>query len=291
LIITKPTYLPIIILIAAILCGLISCNTFDYKAEIPSYIEINAITHTTNSLQGSPHHNIKDVWVYVDDNAIGTYELPAKFPVLYGGSHEIKIRAGIKTDGFNTVRNEYQFYDFYTTTEKLIRGLSTEIIPDIKYFTGITFEMTEDFEIGSIFQPASASDTGIILKAMDTLSVLGDQSAVIYLDGDHSYFEIATNNEQYTLPYGSRVFLELTYACNNSFSVGLLKNTFNGSKKINTYITLYPTEGWNKIYINYTDYIKSHSDALSYELYFSGNKDAGNTLGAITLDNIKLIHD
>lgn len=291
MIITKPTYLPIIILIAAILCGLISCSTFDYKAEIPSYIEINEITHTTDSLQGSPHHNIKDVWVYVDDNAIGAYELPAKFPVLYEGSHEVKIRAGIKTDGFSNVRNEYQFYDFYTTTEKLIRGSSTVIIPDIKYFAGITFEMLEDFEIGSIFQPASVSDTGIILKAINTLSVLGSQSAVIYLDDANSYFEIATNNEQYTLPFGSRVFLELTYSCNNAFSIGLLKNTFNGSEKINAYITLYPTEGWNKIYINFTDYIIPHSDALSYELYFSGNKDDGNTLGSITLDNIKLIHD
>ncbi len=291
MIITKPTYLPTIILIATILCGLASCSTFDYKAERPSYIEINAITHTTDSLHGSPHHNIKDVWIYIDDNAIGTYELPAKFPVLYDGNHEIKIRAGIKTDGFSTIRNEYQFYDFYTTTEKLVRGTSTEIVPEIKYFSGITFELIEDFEIGSIFLPASTSDTGITLKSMNTLSEFGDQSAAIYLDNDHSYFEIATNNEQYTLPYGSRVFLELSYSCNNSFSVGLLKNTFNGVEKIKSYITLYPTDGWNKIYINFTDYIKSHSDAFSYELYFSGNKDADNTLGAITLDNVKLIHN
>ena len=67
----------------------------DYKTDIPSYIEINSIIHTADSMEGAPHHNITDVWVYVDDNSIGTYELPAKFPILYEGNHEIKIRAGI----------------------------------------------------------------------------------------------------------------------------------------------------------------------------------------------------
>lgn len=264
----------------------------DYKTEIPSYIEINSIIHTADSMEGAPHHNITDVWVYVDDNSIGTYELPAKFPILYEGNHEIKIRAGIKTDGFSTLRDEYPFYDFYTTTEKFVRGATTVITPEIKYFPGLTFALIEDFEIGSIFQQASGSDTGITLKSLDTLSVLGNQSAAIYLDDDHSYFEIVTDNEQYALPRGFPVFLELTYKSDNEFSVGLVKNTIYGSVKINTYITLYKKEHyWNKVYIDFTDYIKTHTDAISFELYFSASKNPNFSSRMIALDNIKLIHD
>jgi len=290
LIFSKSTYLPLIIIIAILLCGIIACKPFDYKAEIPSYIEINEIIHNTDSLEGAPHHNITDVWVYIDDNAIGAYELPAKFPVLYDGTHEIKIRAGIKKDGFTTIRDEYQFYGFYTTSEKLIRGNTFKITPEIKYFSGITFELVEDFEIGSVFQQTSTSDTGIILNSVDTLSFLENQSASIYLDNNHSYFEMATN-EQYVLPRGFPVYLELSYKCDNEFSIGLVKNTIYGPEKINPYITLNQKLSWNKIYIDFTEYIKSHTDAISFELYFTANKNPNISIATISLDNIKLIHD
>ena len=54
---------------------LFSCNELDLG--IPNYLIIEEINVNDNTTA-----NITDAWVYVDDNLIGVYELPANFPTL-----------------------------------------------------------------------------------------------------------------------------------------------------------------------------------------------------------------
>ena len=61
---------------------LISCNK---EEEIPSYIEINDFNLTSNSSFGENTENITDVWIYIDENLQGVYEIPVTFPVLNKG--------------------------------------------------------------------------------------------------------------------------------------------------------------------------------------------------------------
>src|SRR5580693_7824504 len=77
-----------------------SCNLFDPPSAIPSYVHIDSIGFTSYYLtQGSNSHKISDAWVYVDQQLQGVYQLPATFPVLATGSHEIDIKAGIEING------------------------------------------------------------------------------------------------------------------------------------------------------------------------------------------------
>ena len=66
---------------------LFSCNKFDGDQTIPAYIHIEKITLADNPIisEGSLSNRITDAWVYVDDELIGAFELPATFPVLKKG--------------------------------------------------------------------------------------------------------------------------------------------------------------------------------------------------------------
>jgi hypothetical protein len=82
---------------------LFSCNKFDGDQTIPSYIHIDKITVVDNPTlnEGSLSNKITDAWVYVDEELIGAFELPATFPVLKKGKHKISIHPGIKLNGIS----------------------------------------------------------------------------------------------------------------------------------------------------------------------------------------------
>ena len=65
------------------------CNIINPEETAPSYIEVTGFqfnpTPTSVEMGSSSSTKIKDVWVYVDNQFQGVYELPARFPVLKTG--------------------------------------------------------------------------------------------------------------------------------------------------------------------------------------------------------------
>ena len=51
----------------------ISCEKDD---KIPSYLKVNNVNLNYNQNFGSITENITDVWVYIEDNLQGVYEIP-----------------------------------------------------------------------------------------------------------------------------------------------------------------------------------------------------------------------
>ena len=279
------------ILITGISLFFISCEKLYPKVEIPSYLQIEEINLTTTyQTEGSNNNNITDAWVFINDQAIGTFELPATIPILAAGSQEIKIWAGIKENGISTTRKMYPFYEYHLEQLSLTRGEINTMEPAVQYYSGISFEWIENFDLGSTLTKASTSDTGIQFTTIDTVSGLGTQSAIIHMDNNRPYFEIVTDAKQFTLPTGPPVYLEINYLCSNSFSVSLVKNTLQGSEKLNPYITMNPSGQWKTIYVNLTSLVSQQTNAISFEVYFNGELDPSHSSGYVILDNLKLIH-
>src|SRR6266481_1051492 len=95
-----------------VVCGLwfvvASCNIINPAEPIPSYLQVDNITlHTDLSTQGSSSSKISDVWVTVDGLVQGIYELPAKFPLLFDGSHRVQLKGGIILNGISDTRAPY----------------------------------------------------------------------------------------------------------------------------------------------------------------------------------------
>ncbi|MDQ3048944.1 MAG: hypothetical protein M3R27_15445, partial [Bacteroidota bacterium] len=105
------------LIISGFLLFLSSCEIYNPAEQIPAYIRVEKFILTTDNFsQGSNSHKITDVWVYVDEILVGCFELPVTIPVLYEGSHQVKLRAGIKVNGISASRAPYPFYTIHEQT-------------------------------------------------------------------------------------------------------------------------------------------------------------------------------
>lgn len=274
-----------------------SCRKFEGEQTIPAYLRIDTITkHTDYFTYGSSTHNITDAWVYVNDQLIGAFELPATFPVLATGMNKVEIRPGIKLNGISATRVNYPFYKPYIVSDfGFVEDSVSLLSPTTDYIETTKIPWLEDFENVSItLEKTNQSDTSIVktqpINNPDALlSEFSAHSGLIHLTGNNSRFEVATG-ESFALPgQGNPVFLEIDYKCDKPFRVGLFVDE-------NATITSYPllivnkSAIWNKIYINLAPTISQFGNAARYKLFFSGSLDDTDEEAKFFFDNIKLVH-
>jgi hypothetical protein len=290
---------------------LIFWSSCDLKVQIPSYIRVNSINVTTKgqyAIYGSSSSDITDAWVYVDDQPIGAFELPATIPILNWGVHSVMIKAGIKVDGISALRSVYPFYQPYTANMNLVAGIKNAINvnPTLTYSSNTMVQWKEDFEQSVSIDSVNFSDTTMTQTPQnlnpctypacpcsgDTEVYEGHYSGLISLDASHTFFEGEENiTSSYFLPNGTNPsFLEMNYKANQSFVVGIA--AINGSNvQIQDILTINPTNKWNKIYINLNTAINNNTiDATSFKIYFKITKSSTVALPQVLLDNIKVIY-
>ncbi|PCJ87787.1 MAG: hypothetical protein COA57_04320 [Flavobacteriales bacterium] len=271
-----------------------ACEVINPQEEIPSYIHIEKIDLkiTDTNTQGSASHNITDAWVFVDDELIGAFELPKTIPILKAGNHTLKVRAGIKNSGATLLRTTYPFFNSYVndTTFTLFRDSVITITPVVTYNTD-DFTWIEDFEDPAISIIELSNTDTILESTQDAAKVFeGTASGVIYLDSAHPIYRGATN-DAYNLPKGGKeVYLELDYKTSTLLVVGLIANNPTNVNE-EPVIFIFPTDDWNKIYIDLSQQVSIETDALSYRISFTADISNDSEPSAeIYLDNLKLIH-
>ena len=275
----------------AISCAaLSSCSIFDTKEQIPSYIHIDKITFVPGSDtsyigEGTTSTKITDAWVYVDEQLVGTYELPATFPVQYSGVHSVRVLGGIKQNGISATRVKYPFYNSNLYSVDLTPKQTSTISPSVSYFSGITFNMIEDFEFSSYVLTDTMGDARLRVVT-GTQAWGGGKSIYAQLAGDTITLQARSSNTYSLYNDGHAKFLELNYRCNHPFVFGLIYA--GGTYPI---VGLNASPNWNKVYLNLTDQITS-SIPSNYGFYFAMQKLlTDQVVPEIYLDNIKLIHN
>lgn len=261
-----------------------SCEIINPEEEVPGYITIDRI----NLAAESNPLGITDAWVYIDGNLQGVYEIPAEFPVLEKGLHEISILAGIKVNGISATRSWYPFYEPYTI-EADISEAKIELDPVIDYEDDIYFMWEENFEnIGISLDTAPSSDTSIVYYDVDPFA--GNYSGGIFLQPGHIYFESITTNNYPDLPRDSKpVFLEMNYKNDIEFFVGMYILE-DGSLKSQSLIQINKSEEWNKIYIDLANALTDYQNASSFLYYILAYKDQNDTeKSTILLDNLRIV--
>lgn len=275
------------------------CEIYNPKEPIPSYIRINSVSLTTQSGEGSNSHKITDVWVYVDEELIGCFEMPTRFPVLKSGRHRLKVRAGIKVNGISASRAPYPFYNYYEKDIDLVEGQVININPTFEYLSGVQFSFIEDFEgTGHIFYPRPAgTDTVLKITTIPSQVYQGAGSGITGLDaGSIKFFEALSDpTNKYTLPAaGAPVFLEMNYKTDYPFTVGVYAyNVSSGGTITNVQqlkaIDINRSENWNKIYV-YLSPIISASGANKFCVFIGCANTTLQSSITLQLDNIKLVH-
>lgn len=267
-----------------------SCSLFNPTEPIPSYISIDKIDLTTEPGQGTDSHKITDAWVYVDDQLVGCYELPCKFPVLFTGIHDVMIRAGIKVNGISATRSPYPFYASYKQSVDLQAGVVTKMNPAVTYTSTALFQFMEDFEqAGVLIDTSATSDTTLQLIGTSNSNVFeGNYSAVAYLDHQNTFFE-CVSSQAYSLPKSGRdVFLEFNYKSNHEFIVGVIAQPPYYLKTAS--LTYNASATWNKTYLYLTPAVSGSPSALLFKVFIGMQNTSGADGVELYLDNIKLVY-
>jgi hypothetical protein len=270
---------------------MISCEKFKGDQSIPAYLSIDSIYITTDyNKQGTNSQNITDVWVYVDDEFLGAYELPARFPVLKSGTHSLKLWPGVKKNGIAATRIAYEYYVPIQRNVTLKEDSTSKLgILKSTYQVPAFFPWMEDFENAGISLDTTRRSTAYIDKtpAGSPFTFEGNHSGMVVMDSIHDFFECQTHSE-YTIPHSS-VFLEMNFNTTNTLTVGVF--SYSGISVTQTPIlTLNRTNGnWKKIYIDLTTTLNAYQGMTSFRVYMGTFKDADVKESLILFDNFKIV--
>ena len=271
---------------------------------MPSFIQIDSFVMVDNLLanEGSLSHDIRDAWVFIDDEMIGIFELPARIPILESGIHKLTIGPGIFVSTNSTNRDNYAFYNAYIDENlKLIAGETQFVTPISSYRdpgSSYAYEVIDDFESVIVqIDSFSGSQVPIIQTQEKGYVFEGKGSGLISIKSTDSlaFFRTPT----VTLPAGGKLtYLEIDYYSDYTFAIygraintGLQNETFE-------LLNLKPTtdeddeKEWKKAYINITSMTSGAANPEGFYIFFniSLNNVAERTDGFVAFDNIKFVY-
>jgi hypothetical protein len=256
---------------------------------IPSYIHIDSIAlHTSPLADGSNSHLIPDAWVYMDNQLVGAFELPATVPLPYSGNHTLEVLAGIKENGVGASRQAYPFYTTYSQPITLLQGGRQTVKPLVAYETNCEpMAWREDFESAG-YSVIDTLNTDLRF-VMDTVHPFeGHRSLMVTMTASNQqHFQCQSSIDFYRPAIAPEVYLEVNYKCNNKFYVGLINSTNYNSIP---YLSFNPTATWNKIYVRLTDVLQGIAIGGPFKIYFGMDRDPLVPTPQMEIDNIKLIY-
>lgn len=282
---------------------LLSCNKDELKAQRPVYLsvpEINLETSNTGRPEGSNHHNITTAFVFLGNEPIGTFETPFTVPILPTNSDfEVTIYPGINLNGVRSQKALYGAYEpivFDTSAQPL--DTTGRLTYTTTYKPSAFIDILEDFDgTGFKLEETVVSDTGFTVSGdpnevfVNPLTGMSDGNVgKIVLTDKNNQFELSTINSFAFSNPQTNAYIEITYRCNSSFTVGVFANSLAGTTQAPT-ATILPSDEWKKIYINLITEISSNTNANNFEIFFGGIKPNDVDTATIFLDNLKLVYN
>lgn len=265
-----------------------SCKKFSGSQEVPAYIHIDSLVVDCDYFTyGANSSNITDAWVYVDDQPIGCFELPATFPILEKGPHKVSIYGGICSNGIGGSRGPYPFYQpkEYEALN-LVEDSIITLNPVLSYFPineSFKIAWKEDFETGNSMLPTAQSDTSIYRVSLDEgawMSTYSFYSGGVVLPPDSLDFVVACYDELtcHTNLLGSKAcYLEMDYKTNDTLFVGIMY--YENYQLVQwPLVKVLPSDkehvvpqNWNKIYINLAVLLHEHETADYFKVYITSD--------------------
>jgi hypothetical protein len=264
----------------------LSCE--DKKAIIPGYLKIDDVILASTLGQGSSTDRITDINVFINDQSLGIFELPALVPIQTTGKVNLKIRGVIYKNGKSNEKVDYPFYKTYQVDTNFVPEMRMELTPTITYETTAVFDdpwSGEDFEAGVNFNYNPRSDT-VFERVSDNQAFEGT-SGLAYLTEDMTLFEAWSSTFADIPRNGKAVWLEMDYKSTHQFGVSIFYN--ETSTQTQEAITIFnPRATYGKVYIELGTVFSTLSGAFNYTLAIGFPKAKGET-AQFYIDNVKLI--
>lgn len=265
-----------------------SCDDDSLKADIPAYLTIEDIDLITLLNQGSSSENIKDVNVFVNDQSLGIFELPANIPIRKLGNINIKIRPYIRNNGISNDKIAYPFYTTFILDTLLHEEEEIMINPVISYLDETIFSEPwsgEDFESGVNFEYHPDTDTTFV-RTKDPDLALDGNSGLAMLSAKSTFFEARTPTFTNIPRDATPVFMELDYKSTHDFIISIYANNQSFQSRI-VFFKARPDR--TKVYISLGSTFASLASSANFSLAIGYVKPEGGT-GQLVVDNVKLLH-
>lgn len=264
-----------------------SCRKSDIGT--PAYIYIPEYKVNTTQAQGTDLVPMPYVNVFINDNSVGVYALPAKFPILQEGNVKVEVYPMIKRFARDGVLH-YSVMQPYLTQLELIAAEVDTLIPEFSYYDNSEFPWLEDFNdnVSSLYIKSGTVDTFYI---ENNPQISRDQTPYMHVDlgpGD-TWFEIESQ-DLYDLPKdGREVYMEIDYRSTIPFTIGLYATSSSGVIAVPSVSPFQTDTVWSKAFIYLSDETINRSSDTRFRVYFR----AVNATVAdphLYLDNIKLVY-
>jgi hypothetical protein len=254
---------------------------------VPAYLYIPSFSLTTTVGQGTAAHKITDVWVYLDGQIQGIYQLPAQFPVVDIGKHELQLFPGVRNNGIKSNPVIYPFLNSFKTSFELKSGKIDTLRPQTTYITGTTFKIVEDFENSNSLTIDRDGVSTVRFGQVD--GGFEGKCAGLVMNKTNAFFEKALS-AKVTLPDASQnIYLEMHYKSQAPIAIGLFGTSAgNATGATNYKLTLFPSDVWNKTYINLTNEAKDLR-MTDFQIVFKSLLPDSIATATVLIDNIKLL--
>ena len=147
----------------------------------------------------------------------------------------------------------------------------------------------EDFETSNRFEESSTSTAAITRTENPNWVLEGDGSGLIRLTASEAVLTSNTNEQQFNLTTAGPVWLELDYACDQPFWIGLKVANAETAQRYPILLLKSTEMSPNKIYLDLGPMVRSTPDATQYEILLDAIYDGSQDTTTVIVDNFKLV--
>ena len=276
-----------LLIVCITIISLFSCEK--QKAIVPGFLKIDDVVLQATAIQGSSSDRITDINVFINDQSIGIFELPALIPIQQTGNVNLKIRSIINKNGQSNEKVDYPFYTTFSLDTIFVPEVQMEITPVVKYQSSAIFDdpwSGEDFEAGVNFYYSALSDT-VFQRITNPADAFEGASGLAYLSESMDFFEAWSPTFSNIPRNGVDVWLEMDYKSTHQFAISVYINgtLINNQRPI---VFFNPRVTYGKVYVELNSVFSTLSGAFNYTLAIGFPKQTGE-VAQFHLDNVKLV--
>ena len=270
---------------------MIGCINFSNTDLRPFYVTFADPKISTIPVQGAPTHNIRDAWIFTQDQELGPFELPVTLPILDDAeTTEFTIFPGIRENGREFVPIINKYMEPVTFSINSEEGETYPSNLDFQYFDNVVFDFVEDFSGNQPFTVNNDEFEGSTLTVIDDPLDSSNKVAKLYVDEENPVIEVFTSVSFLPGDFNNNAYLEVEYTTSAPLTIGIMVTTGSGYLVPEYFIILNEKDEKNKIYLDVGNLISDPTVGQFSLLLNLSINGTGKTEGEAHIDNIKLMH-